>query len=165
MADLPATHRGHRMGEGWPSPCFRGIPWTSTASTRKGTTSGVSLTARPHLTWRSLPTWSPDGSRIAYASLHGQEWDVHVINADGSGGRRLTTAAGMDWEPAWSPDGSRIAFVSKRDGNNEIYVMDADGSDQTNITNHSASDTAPSWSPDGSMVAFASDREGGTYTW
>jgi Tol biopolymer transport system component len=102
------------------------------------------------------PAWSPDGTRIAFASRRSSlALDVYVMNVDGSNVQRLTTAAGEDTAPAWSPDGSRIAFVSSRDGNAEIYVMNADGSGQTRLTSDKKDDASPSWSPDGSKLAFS----------
>jgi hypothetical protein len=94
--------------------------------------------------------WSPDGSRIAFASrgAEGVEYDVYVVDLDGAHLTRLTRAPGDDGSPAWSPDGTRIAFVSHRDGNAEIYVMAADGADPTRITNNPAADTLPAWRHD-----------------
>ena len=99
------------------------------------------------------PAWSPDGRRIVFERRFGRRqsngvrvrrsvgYEVHVMNADGSGQQRLTPRgsdlrAGLDDQrrPGWSPDGRRIAFVSKRDGNDEVYVMNADGSGQRNLT-------------------------------
>jgi serine/threonine protein kinase len=104
-----------------------------------------------------FPSWSPDGSRIAFASKH----EIYVMNADGSNQTRLTNNPAYYSNLSWSPDGSRIAFQFWHDDNKyEIYVMNADGSGQTNLTNNPASDWHPSWSPDASRIAFYSSREG-----
>jgi Tol biopolymer transport system component len=113
------------------------------------------------------PAWSPDGRRIAFERRLGRKkygpcsgcgrastFEVHVINADGSGQRRLTrTGAQPLWktgaQPVWSPDGRRIAFVrnSERDGNAEVYVMNADGSRQRKLTRTWEDDCCLAWSP------------------
>jgi dipeptidyl aminopeptidase/acylaminoacyl peptidase len=104
------------------------------------------------------PSWSPDGSKIVFASYEGGPMNIWTMNADGSHRVRLTNDAGGDTNPAWSPDGSKIAFASHRDGNWEVYVMNADGSNQANITNNTADDDRPAWSPDGSTIVFTSGR-------
>jgi len=110
------------------------------------------------------PSWSPDGTRIAFSSNRDGNWEIYVMEADGSGITRLTiNRSADDAAPAWSPDGSRIAFHTNRDDNYEIYVMNPDGSGQTNLTKESGSeDASPSWAPDSSRLVFAS--EGDLYT-
>ena len=93
------------------------------------------------------PAWSPDGSRIAFMSDRDGNFEIYVMNADGSGPTRLTKNPESDAYPVWSADGSRIAFQSERDGNYEVYVMNADGSRQTNLTDNPAGDGNPTWSP------------------
>ena len=111
------------------------------------------------------PTYSPDGSRIAFRSGRDGNLEVYVMNADGSAQTRLTNDAGADVNPEWSPDGSKLAFRSTRDGNDEIYVMNADGSNVTRLTNHPGADQKPTWSPDGSKIAFMSSRSGQMQIW
>lgn len=98
------------------------------------------------------PQWSPDGTRITFASNRGGNWDVYVMNADGSGVTNLTAHPANDQFPAWRPDGSAIAFQSDRSGQERIYRMRPDGSDVTPLTD--GWDQSPAWSPDGSKIAF-----------
>ena len=64
---------------------------------------------------------------IAFVSdLHG-DWEIFVMNANGTNVRQLTDNDDWDDWPVWSPDGESIAFSSDRDGDSEIFVMNADG--------------------------------------
>ena len=96
--------------------------------------------------------------KVAFVSDRDGNPEIYVINADGSGERRVTNNPGNDYAPAWSPDGKHIAFYSERDGNAEIYVMNSDGSSVTRLTDNPANDYAPAWSPDGKRIAFHSHR-------
>jgi Tol biopolymer transport system component len=111
------------------------------------------------------PAWSPNGTKIAFASTRDGNREIYVMDPNGSNVVRLTTDSAVDEQPAWSPDGTKIAFVSDRDGNTEIYVMNADGSGQVNITNDAGADALPAWSPDGTKIAFQSDRETDFAVW
>jgi Tol biopolymer transport system component len=110
------------------------------------------------------PAWSPDGSRIAFASERTGDWDIYVINKDGTGLTRLTTSSRRDSAPAWSPDGTRIAFQRGTNSLFKIYVMKAARESQTNIPKRLTTSGSgvrewnPAWSPNGSRIAFASDQ-------
>jgi TolB protein len=99
------------------------------------------------------PAYSPDGSRIAFASAREGTLDVYVMNADGSDTRRLTSTPANDGQPTWSPDGRQIAF--QRDDGDHIYVMRSDGSGVRRLTNDLAPEGEPAWSPDGTWIAYA----------
>lgn len=103
------------------------------------------------------PSWSPDGTKIAFGRYSGPDGrrDIWTINADGSGLQRVTTIFGEDFNPTWSPDGTRIAFSTNWDGNAEIYVVNADGTGLLNLTNNVENqDTMPAWSPGGTQIAY-----------
>lgn len=105
------------------------------------------------------PTWSPDGTRIAFTSLRSGNLDIWVMNADGTGAARLTTFAGADLSPTWSPDGLSLAFASNRIGTPDIWTMNHDGSGPRVLHASAAHEDSPDWSPDGQWVAFSSGHE------
>ncbi len=107
------------------------------------------------------PTWSPDGTKIAFR----RNWNVFVMNADGSGVSDLTGGTGsVNADPAWSPDGKQIAYASWRpgEGGYRVVVMGADGSDKRPISpaDNPSGGVYPSWSPDGKRIVY-SDRSDG----
>ena len=100
------------------------------------------------------------GRMIAFESRRTGNWEIYLMNSDGTGQLRLTRTNAENRAPFWSPDGIQMAFVSTRDGNREIYRMSEDGSDQFNLTRSHGEDFSPSWSPDGKKIAFVSTRDG-----
>jgi dipeptidyl aminopeptidase/acylaminoacyl peptidase len=119
------------------------------------------------------PSWSPDGTQIAFSSTRTDPTvrecisgghascptDIYVMNADGSNITRLTDDPAPEYAPAWSPDGSRIAFVRTVGDTNVIEVMEADGKGVAPIASGTiagAGEHPFSWSPEGSQIVFAS---------
>jgi len=97
------------------------------------------------LAWAAFPGAN---GKIAFDSIRDGDWEIFVMNSDGSGPTQLTFIhTAVDAEPAWSPDGSKIAFMSDRDGEWEIFVMNSDGSGQTQLTFNTVDDMDPDWQP------------------
>ena len=128
--------------------------------------SGAPLMLSWHPTFDIHPSWSPDGSQIAFESFrddqNGEFLDIYTMNADGSGLTRLTNTDARYETPDWSPDGSQIALASDKEeqGNLDLYLLNLKTKELIRLTDDPALDISPSWSPDGSMIAFASDRDG-----
>lgn len=124
------------------------------------------------------PAWSPDGTRIAFASNKDGNYDIYSMASDGSDVQQLTSTREHEAEPTWSPDGKWIAYASNyvgvevacgfihtgRGGGDpfsvqpDIYMMSSDGSNQTRLT-ETGNNLEPTWSPDGLSLAFVSFYE------
>jgi Tol biopolymer transport system component len=97
------------------------------------------------------PAISPDGRRIAFSGQRGDQWDLYVINVDGSGRRQLTDDMEYESGPAWSPDGDSLMFG--RGGG--LTVMAADGSGRREMMLAAGRAAGGGrWSPDGRRIAF-----------
>jgi Tol biopolymer transport system component len=99
--------------------------------------------------WDRSPDWSPGGSKIAYSSEDNRNGnsDIFVMNADGTGKKKLTKNAALDTDPAFSPNGRFIVFVSNRDGDYEVWRMRRDGSRKVQLTRNTVHDYTPDWQP------------------
>jgi len=92
----------------------------------------------------SGPKWSPDGQKILFSSFRDGNYEIYVMNPDGTGQTNLTGNPAIDSHPIWSPDSKQIAFGSNRDGDANIYVMNRDGSGVIQVTNGS-NDSLQDW--------------------
>lgn len=115
------------------------------------------------------PRWSPDGRRIAFVILQGNEWEIATARPDGSGLTVWTSGhdslRNIDAPLDWSPDGTRIVFQSEIGPyESDIFLLDTDDGSIRNLTRDAWYDEAPSWDPDGRGVVFMSTRGGG-WTW
>ncbi len=114
------------------------------------------------------PTWSPDGTQVAFESDVGDNWEIYRINANHTDPTRLTESNAVDGAPSWGNlpgRGWQIAFHSNRDnGVFNIYLVDSRDGDRRGVqqlTDDPANDRYPAIAPDGRRLAFASNRGGG----
>ncbi len=106
-------------------------------------------------------TWTPDG-RVVYVSQESGNDDIWIMNADGSGRKRLTSDPGIDANPAVSHDGKTIIFASLRSGVPHLYKMSIDGGEQVQITDGTG-EWAPIASPTEPFVVFQSSSKRGIW--
>jgi Tol biopolymer transport system component len=109
------------------------------------------------------PAWSPDGRRLAFMSLgfppgsSAADYELYVVDVDGTKLQRLTDLTGEDGWPAWSHDGTRIAYTRMpTEEESEIHVMTADGQRDQLITdpNDGIEEYSPNWSPNDLYIAY-----------
>lgn len=146
----------------------------------------INLTPVQTLSHEVQPSWSPDRTKIVFASDKDHLGTAFGLYLYDLGTNQITTlfveAGSHALAPAWSPDGKWIAFASDRDGDFEVYKIRPDGTGLTQLTNNTDADgfradffttfdglfanPAPilrggiSWSPDGTKIVFSSDRNG-----
>ena len=111
------------------------------------------------------PTFSADGSRLAFASSRSGNMDVFAAAADGSSARRLTTAQASDTAPCWSPTGQEIAFTSSRTGTPQIWAMDSEGLNVRRLTTIGSWNDGCAWNPSKqySEIAYTARLEAGGF--
>ena len=121
-------------------------------------------------------SFSPDGSRIAYATIPDSAASyppakVWVMNADGSSRRLLSEQAdgGHGYRPYWSPDGRYLAFTSREGADpdrNNIHIVEVEtGAERELLPLEGQHNYDPCWSPDGTRLVFVSDRSGADEVW
>jgi len=119
----------------------------------------IRLTFNPD-SWDIQPNIAGDGSKVAFMHHDGNDYEIFVVNTDGTGLTQLTDNNLMDRWASISRDGSKIAFVSYTDWyQGEIFVVNSDGSGLTQLTNNGRDNDEPSLSADGTKIAFRSGRE------
>jgi Tol biopolymer transport system component len=112
------------------------------------------------------PAWSPDGTKIAFAGVRNQGFEIVTMDPDGQNETILSGDSfdGDDRAPDWSPDSTKVVFMKQSQVGGccepwEIWGVNRDGSGDTNLSNHPSDDMGPSWSPDGSEITFTSNRD------
>ncbi len=133
---------------------YRGVPGLQAMSPAGG--GAVTLVGDPSAFW---PSWSPDGSRLAFARQEANGWQIYVAPADGSSEPQALTSGRY---PLWGPQGA-LAFNSCVVGNTirGVCVIDPNDPDAAPVPlTADPHDTPVSWSPDGGNIAYMSDHGG-----
>ncbi len=126
--------------------------------------------------WDGKPSWSPDGSRLAFMSSRGGDEDIWVVTLATGEFQQMTFSKegpgirAQEWGPSWSPDGERIAFSSDRSGDDDIWWVPATGGDPVRVTKRTLprerdQERYVSWSPDSRRVVYASKTTGNWDLW
>lgn len=100
------------------------------------------------------PTWSANGTQIAFNSDRDGNPEIYIMNANGSEPQNISNNAALDVSPDWSPIRNEIAFISNRDGGFDLYIYDVDNASTRRLTIDGAVKSDPDWSPTGQEIVF-----------
>jgi TolB protein len=107
------------------------------------------------------PSWSPDGSKVAYVSFEQRKPVIYVQDLVTGGRKVVVNEKGSNSAPSWSPDGSKLTVALSKDGHTQVYSVNATGGGLRRLSNSNGIDTEPQYSADGQSIYFTSDRSGG----
>ena len=154
---------------GWPTSCNADI-----GVYRPGDASAKTLVGGPSCD--VLPERSPDGKRVAFTRMGDRSAEAWVVNADGSGARKVTGIV-RGTRVTWSPDGARLAYMGERNGVRQIFAVAVGGGPATQLTTDGSLKDDPMWSSTGRLVFWSkrdadveqmysmdADRPGGAWT-
>ncbi|MCP4494182.1 MAG: Tol-Pal system beta propeller repeat protein TolB [Gammaproteobacteria bacterium] len=106
------------------------------------------------------PSWSPDGSSLAYVSFENDRPEIFIQHLSTARRSKISGFKGINGAPNWSPDGKKLALVLSKDGSPDVYVMDISTKRLKRLTKHRGIDTEPMWNNDGKSIIFTSSRSG-----
>ena len=97
---------------------------------------------------------APETAKIVFRSMRDGNFEIYIMNPDGSDQINLTQHRAKDLAPVWSPTGEHILFQSDRGGIPDLYLMDADGTNVRQVFKKLIGREFPTWSPDGKALAY-----------
>lgn len=142
------------------SPDGEWIVFSAYSQIYKIKVNGDSLTQLTFTARNYHPSWSPDGTKIAYDSnAESEGYGVWIMDSDGRNKRRIGLGRSADW----SPDGSKFVYEDgpgPTSAETQIWVAGIDGTNKKQLTYFGVVNRDPAWMPNGSKIAFSSKEEG-----
>jgi Tol biopolymer transport system component/DNA-binding winged helix-turn-helix (wHTH) protein len=161
---VPAIARTGRIA--YSRNVYQGNIWRQEIPSRPGAIpTPVKLTDSSSLDLEAR--YSPDGSRIAFASNRSGAREIWTCGSDGAHCSQVTTfnASFISGTPRWSPDGKQLVFGSAAAGQKDVYVVDANGGTSHRLTDDRTRGELPSWSRDGKWIYFSATATGRNEIW
>jgi len=119
----------------------------------------VRISAILLITLSGCSTAEKPAGLVAFQSSRDGNFEIYVMNLDGTGQRRITNSPSNDISPSLSPDDTTLLFASDRSGNWEIYAVRTVGGEPHALTAGQGANSAPSWAMGGAKVLFVSTRD------
>jgi Tol biopolymer transport system component len=102
------------------------------------------------------PSYSPDGTKIAFAASDGHDAEIYTVESTGGKPIQVTNNVSNDLQPSFAPDGRRIAYTCSDGHDAEICTLNpATGGKPFQLTKNEKLDFGPSWSPSGNKIAYS----------
>lgn len=103
------------------------------------------------------PQFDPTGTRIAFASDRGGQWDIWVVEANGRNPIQITNTPMPEMSPSWSPDGKKLVYcrIDPKENRNSLWVVELDN---PGIKRLIGEGLFPAWSPSGDKIAYQRAR-------
>lgn len=106
------------------------------------------------------PSWSPDGSRIAFTSYRDEQQGLYTLDTSNGRVQPVIALPGLNYGADWHPNGEELLLSLSHAGDPEIYRINLGGEILRRLTVSPAVECSPSWSPGGRDLVFTSDRTG-----
>lgn len=110
----------------------------------------------------SAPAISGDGQRIAFTVQSAERTQLYVMNADGTGTRRIAEQLDVRGAPAWAPDGRTLVVGVNEGGEPHLFKIGVDGRDPVRLVKEYSTD--PTWSPNGTFLVYSGADVGTTFS-